>query len=243
MGSLISLEPNKIIDNLYIGSLENAKTPAILKEYDIKCIINLSETEYPLSDSSIDRYNFTIDPCTTLTPLTYFHDVFEKMNYYISKQQNVLIHCFYGRLRSACMATAYIIWSKKLTVDDAFEIVHSHRPMCGLTVENKAFLTNLYDEYINHKVIQNDWADYDKYTFMYVLKDDKDIFECRGLLLGVQGSGIHYGKWNRPDTTPGYYQYMVDIYLNPKFVHVNDFKQDIQSKLAPFCSEMSFSKA
>lgn len=41
----------------------------------------------------------------------------------------VLIHCIQGKSRSASLVIAYIMWSEKLTFDQAYEFVKSKRPL------------------------------------------------------------------------------------------------------------------
>jgi atypical dual specificity phosphatase len=127
--------PTHIIDNIYLGSAFNAASYQVLKDNNIKMIINVTKSlsnyhentnefiykKYPIYDdneASIQGYlNSTLSDILS----------FQKQNYLQNKSDNILVHCFMGASRSASIVINYLMLVKNMSFDDALKFIHKKR--------------------------------------------------------------------------------------------------------------------
>lgn len=124
---------NKIIPNLYIGNIVAAQDFSFIKKHNIKVIINCSndipnyytfngDIEYhriPVDDS-LDNYDINL--MAQLLPK--YVSIIEKS---LSENKPILVHCYAGRQRSACLIAAYLIFKYNYTIDEAYKFIISKR--------------------------------------------------------------------------------------------------------------------
>lgn len=143
--SNVFLEPTKIIDNIYLGNAYNASNYSVIRDYNIKYIINATRElpnfyEYydikylrvPVADNSENHISDFIQESVD------FID-----NAILKNDGNILIHCYMGSSRSASIVTAYLIHKYKYNVHDAICFIKNKRDIVNINL-------NFIDDINNH---------------------------------------------------------------------------------------------
>lgn len=129
-----TIDYNEIIPNLYIGNIDSANNLSFIKKKKIKVIINCSnkipnffenklELEYyriPVDDSLLEE---DINKMQSLLP-QYVNIIDQSL----LNNKPVLVHCYAGRQRSACLIAAYLMYKYKYSLDEVYKFILSKRP-------------------------------------------------------------------------------------------------------------------
>lgn len=128
----------KLLDYLYIGSLDDARNNRYLQSNNIKYIINLCDSDnFPVD---VKCYNFPIrddesqDIIPTITKCIKIIDS-------VKHKGNILVHCYAGISRSATCVIAYIMYTFNWPVEQAYRYVKTKRVIIN---PNIGFLQQLY---------------------------------------------------------------------------------------------------
>ncbi|OMJ76878.1 hypothetical protein SteCoe_23649 [Stentor coeruleus] len=130
------------IDNfLYLGDLRTAKCLRTIQQLNIRHIVQLVATEdNPQVESSVRILKIPIKggKSTDIRPvveqaLKYIHSA-------VSASENVLVHCKFGKNRSASIVIAYLMASKGITYIEAERFVKKKRPIVKIKLNTKNFL-------------------------------------------------------------------------------------------------------
>lgn len=160
--------PKRVLDYLYIGSIGSAYSLENLKEFSITHIICAAESPQLKFENYFQylRCNLLDDPVQCDENYLIEH-IFPLCNSFISgvlsnegtlnnaneenlstaaapNQNRVLVHCYMGCSRSACICCAYLIYAYKMSVKEALDTVRIERPMAE---PNSAFMSALYKYY------------------------------------------------------------------------------------------------
>lgn len=114
---------------LYLGSIYDATNNEWLKNnniFDVITIINGYETEdltNTLSEINIKHHVFDVADNSKQN----LSDLFPTLFKIIDKSPKVLVHCGMGISRSATAVLAYLMYSKKMYLDDAIKFVLKSR--------------------------------------------------------------------------------------------------------------------
>lgn len=151
-----TFDADQIIDNLYIGSISSCYDINMLKQIGITHIISVIagfEPPFP-SDFEYLVINALDDENTLLK------DKFKICNEFIENglenNGKVLIHCVFGKSRSATILCAYLIDKFGMSYNNTLSVLQKKREIIE---PNKFFETQLI-EYYNQ---------------LYLLKDDKQL--------------------------------------------------------------------
>lgn len=125
----------KIIPRLYLGNIESAEDSKFIKDKKIKAVLNCSKAhdipnhfadkgiEYlriPVDDSLKDR---DFEKMSHLLPLAV-----EFINKHINiEKNNLLVHCWAGRQRSAISVAAYLVKYHGMTPKEAVTFIQKKR--------------------------------------------------------------------------------------------------------------------
>ena len=146
----IEQKPKQLIDkigsNLYIGNVHAAMNVDLLCQYNITHIVNVTVDKsnffenkgyvyhrIPIEDQRNEANNLK----SMLPDALKFIDENVKMG------NNVLIHCNAGTSRSATVLLAYIMYSMKISLKDAYLHVISYRTSNTYTHPNIGFMSKL----------------------------------------------------------------------------------------------------
>jgi len=128
---------SKILDNLYLGNIEDINNIHFIKNNNILLIINCaSEVIIP---SSYENMNISIinlklydDPLQKI----YFNlsegypslnDISDKIDYFLKQKKGVLVNCYAGISRSSTFIIAYLMNKYNMNLDDAYSFVINKR--------------------------------------------------------------------------------------------------------------------
>ena len=130
---MVLFTPTKILPNLYLGSSFNAYDIDQLNKLNINVIINVTKEiknfhesnltlcyyKYSIRDNNIDDItDILVDTCKTIS----FHS-----------NDNILVHCYMGASRSACVIINYLMCTQRLRYILALEYVKEKRPIVNLS--------------------------------------------------------------------------------------------------------------
>ena len=125
---------NEIIPNLYIGNIDSAKNLSFIKDKKIKVIINCSKqipNFYESEKSQLEYYRVPVDDSLLNEDIEEMGKLLPKFVHIIdnalSNKKPVLVHCYVGRQRSACIIAAYLIYKYKYSINEVYEFILSKR--------------------------------------------------------------------------------------------------------------------
>ncbi|KAI9444308.1 phosphatases II [Lactarius indigo] len=105
---------------LYLGSITAVLDPSILKEHDIRHLVQVLDVPW-LPAYEEDGYE-----CYHLRP--HLEDTIENIDSALRRGRNVLVHCQQGVSRSAAIVIAYLIRKRGMSFDSAVAFVRQRRP-------------------------------------------------------------------------------------------------------------------
>lgn len=148
-----NFEAHEIMDGLYLGSLESSYDIETLKRKNITHIVSVLagySPPYP------DDFNYFV--INTLdTEQSNLIDVFDEASKFISDAicdgSNVLVHCAYGRSRSATIVASYLIHAFGMDVDRVLQLLKSKR---GIVEPNPHYVKQLR-AYYDYKYNEGDF--------------------------------------------------------------------------------------
>lgn len=130
-------KPTHIIDNIYLGSAFNAASYYVLKELNIKTIVNVTKEISHYYPSEFEYTRFDIYDNNEQSIAKYLDQSYQ----YIKQRTdgNILVHCYMGSSRSASVVIYYITKTLKkengqyYTFDEALEYVKKKRGIVNPT--------------------------------------------------------------------------------------------------------------
>ncbi|CAH8575181.1 unnamed protein product [Schistosoma turkestanicum] len=126
-GSTLS-RPSPILPYLILGSQEDANSPITCKLYGITHILNVSlEGSVPSHIPSQNFYQIPVNDNYTDLMTPYFKDAFAFIDSAKVAHGRVLIHCSAGISRSPTLAIAYLMYSCRMKMHEAYDVVKSGR--------------------------------------------------------------------------------------------------------------------
>ena len=126
---------DKITEHIYLGNFQAAKDRDFFKDKKIKAVLNCSkdipnhfahnkEIEYmriPVEDSLKQKdYDLMYEFMPSIVEFIHKHNNIQK--------QNILIHCWAGRQRSAISVSAFLVSKYGMSPQDACKMVLNKRP-------------------------------------------------------------------------------------------------------------------
>jgi predicted protein tyrosine phosphatase len=119
-----------IPDKLFLGDINYTYDTEFLKEYNIKHIITILESEHK-TKAMIDLHISHVSIKLNDSMFEPIYDVFDFTTNYIhnalKKNESVLVHCFAGISRSPTIVIAYLIKYHNLKFEEAFDFVRKQR--------------------------------------------------------------------------------------------------------------------
>lgn len=158
---------DEILPGLFLGAIEDSQLIDSLRKNDIKYILSIHDFAEPGDINEITYKCIKIDDSQNADISQYFQECIEFIHNARINSQNILVHCFSGKSRSATICIAYIMFNIRLNFLDAFNCVRTRRRM---VFPNFGFQKQLKD-FEENILKQVDLVD-------YCLKD-KDVLFCR----------------------------------------------------------------
>ncbi|KAI8833540.1 Mkp-4, partial [Chytridium lagenaria] len=116
--------PATILPNLLLGSEQNASDVSILSRYNVKCVLNVAkEVTNPLLEAKALPWSHAESDL-----LTQFTRAFTYIDAAVSQNLPVLVACQQGVSRSASLVIAYVMATKRMTLEESYEYVKKCSP-------------------------------------------------------------------------------------------------------------------
>ena len=148
---------NQITEKLWLGNYVSSTNINELKKAGIKkvlCVMDTRPFKYD-EKNDINQKVIKIGDNPSVNIIKYFGECLN----FISGEENILVHCLAGSSRSASFVIAYIMWSKKMKYQDAYDFVKSKRPYI---FPNYGFINQLL---LFEKLLEKNEYDINKINF------------------------------------------------------------------------------
>ena len=158
-------EIDQITDTIYLGNVEAAFDIPKLKKLGIRKILTvMSAFGNHYSENAFIHKTIDIDDDYESNIICYFKECLLFMDGY----DKVFVHCAAGMSRSATIVVAYLMWKRKLSLNEAIKFVKNKRPVIS---PNLNFMRQLE---IFEELLKKKNYDLNKINFKKIkIKDDK----------------------------------------------------------------------
>ena len=146
----------KIISKLYLGNYQAAKDPEFFKEKKIKAVLNCTKDipNHFACKKDIEYMRIPVDDSLRETDFKKMYEFFPVIVEFIHKhvvlqKQNILVHCYAGRQRSAISVAAYLVAKMGMTPADACKYIMDKRKEAfhfGLSLNFEDSLNKYYKD-------------------------------------------------------------------------------------------------
>lgn len=122
-----TFEATQIIDNLWLGAISSSCNREKLHEHNIEtviCAIMGATAPYPF-DFNYERASLADTENEDI--ISNFYRLLPIINKSLIEGKAVLVFCKLGRSRSCSIVTAYLIFYKHMTTDEALDFIRSKR--------------------------------------------------------------------------------------------------------------------
>ena len=128
-------EYNKITNRLYLGNIQASKNANFFKLKKIKAVLNCTK-DIPNTfrrDESIEYMRIPVDDSLKQKDFDLMYQFMPVIVEFIYKhvviqKNNILVHCYAGKERSAIAVAAYLVAKYNMTPHDACKFVMDKRP-------------------------------------------------------------------------------------------------------------------
>lgn len=123
--------PVEILPYLYLGNADTAADRELLDRYNIRYIINVTrdlENNFE-SDNHFHYLKIAVDDSCSNNLAQYFPQAIEFIEEASNTGCAVLVHCLAGISRSVTVCLAYLMHSRRSTLDEAFDLVHKRNAL------------------------------------------------------------------------------------------------------------------
>jgi len=138
-----SYQMSEVLPGLYLGNAHDAKDMTLLKQNDIKSIINISTTIpcYYENENLFDYLQLSLNDSWQENIFEHFEKTFEYIHQKLLSNQNILVHCQAGISRSPSFVMGYLMKYHSKTFDQAFVLVKDKRKIINPNLNFLAQLT------------------------------------------------------------------------------------------------------
>jgi len=137
-----SYKMSEVLPGLYLGNAHDAKDMNLLKQNNIKFIINISTTIpcYYENENLFEYLQLSCNDSCQENILQYFENIFECIHKKLLLNENILVHCQGGISRSPSFIIGYLMKYYSKTFDQAYLLVKDKRNIIN---PNLSFLAQL----------------------------------------------------------------------------------------------------
>ncbi|TRM62330.1 hypothetical protein BD626DRAFT_498862 [Schizophyllum amplum] len=125
-GAIPSPRLTQIVPNLYLGDLLTAQNVELLKTHNIFSVLSAMRGRVRIAETFL-RHQILLDDDEQSDVLTHFLPSISFIQSELDKDRGVLVHCVAGMSRSVTIVAAYLMYTYKLTPDEAIEVIRARR--------------------------------------------------------------------------------------------------------------------
>jgi protein-tyrosine phosphatase len=142
-----------IMPNLYLGNVNASSDVEFLESHKIQAVVNCSkDIPYHSYFYEKSKYRIAVEDNKDPKNLDLFEEeVYEALKFidlHINNDQAVLVHCYYGLMRSATLIACYLLIKYKMSIEDA---IHFLQKKNGLTFHSsynfEEIVLRIYNRY------------------------------------------------------------------------------------------------
>ncbi|TFK25308.1 phosphatases II [Coprinopsis marcescibilis] len=130
---------DEVIPGLWLGSLSSAQNTENLRKKGIRSVVSVLRGRLRIEQTMI-RYQISLDDTPDADILAHFIPAINFITHQLGKGYKVLVHCHAGISRSTTIVAAYLMLTRRLTVDAALDIIREARSIID---PNEGFLKQL----------------------------------------------------------------------------------------------------
>ena len=120
----------EIIPNLWLGNIKIAQNNTFFEKYNIDCVINCSN-DIPFYSNYTKNIRIAVNDNLKSSEIdkmySYLHKACDIINKYLSLNKKILVHCYAGKQRSACVIAAFLIKYADMTLKKSIIAIKSKR--------------------------------------------------------------------------------------------------------------------
>lgn len=121
-----------IFPHLYLGTINSCHDEILLQQYNIEAIVNCTkDIEFHPYFSDKSFFQIDIEDCKEKENLEEFKKKIISGIYFIDEQinnkKNVIVHCYWGLMRSPTLIAGYLIYKYKMDVDCSIQFIQSKK--------------------------------------------------------------------------------------------------------------------
>jgi len=128
-----------IIPRLWLGNKGASMDPEFLRANNITVVFNCTK-DLPFHNSVVKRYRVPVDDNLEAVEITNMHswspEIIAKLLREYKAGHTILVHCFAGMQRSACVVAMTLIALTKKTADEAMTFIRGIRPIAFFPAAN-----------------------------------------------------------------------------------------------------------
>ncbi|KAH9577400.1 Leucine-rich repeat [Trypanosoma melophagium] len=132
--------PDRIVENLYCGSLRTAQSQLVYKKLSIKNLLTVGRDLVPTPPVGGRHLTINVDDIEGADIRHTFDEACDFIDASLQEGEGCLVHCFAGMSRSATTLIAYLMLRKHMRLDEAYCITRRGRPAI---YPNKGFFNQL----------------------------------------------------------------------------------------------------
>ena len=118
----------EILPGLWIGGLVDATNTDWLKQHEIECMISLTHQSVPQVEKNyLFKVKDNLDPVEIARMGKLLDKGVQIIHQHRMRDENVLVHCYAGRQRSATLIAAYLIRYGRMTLESAVKAIQSKK--------------------------------------------------------------------------------------------------------------------
>lgn len=121
---------DKVIEYLYVGDKRTARNMKKMQDLGIAYIVNatIEIRNYFDKEPGFNYFNVPIMDTDIANVLPYFNEAIEFIDEGRAQGHSVFIHCQQGVSRSACIALAYLMKKKRMSLKEGYTLLKRARP-------------------------------------------------------------------------------------------------------------------
>lgn len=136
----LTINPNLIIDDIYLGNAYNASNFAMTEEYEITAVVNVTKSIPNFFQGTYKYLHIPIDDRNGESIVGYVDEFIKFVDAQRKLGSKILLHCYMGASRSVSLMVAYLIKKHNMTLRKALLYVKKKRPGTNI---NQTFIDEL----------------------------------------------------------------------------------------------------